>query len=384
MKTYFGFLFSMARFSGLPLFHSAYLKKPTKLMCVFFWGINIIRMLSLLYSCVSMSFLLRVATLRFTYISFNICGTVVVLLTITKRHKIRKAVDTLIQLSLELNRDSFIGSRHSVVLGVFQCAFVVTIAVSQIVFYSNKKQETRFTNVTIFGRPLRNRTLRIFLDVHYFAGTFTYTNSSAVVCTASLMFFNIYTALDNITKWYHRRIQKMLNKVPINSGDIFENISFFRRIFNCIGEVEEAIALSTLFLYGASITWIFSSFNALIIHENAYKISSALLIVGITCFMALVVILMLTISASNIVLRDKALKRSLVHFAEKPFMLGVLPNHQMCNFTLMHHINLLSQLIREYKFQLTGGHMFVIQRGLIFTGLGIIFSYGMVIDQLNN
>ncbi|GFS65015.1 uncharacterized protein NPIL_259931 [Nephila pilipes] len=383
MKTQFGLLFTIARISGLPLYPS-YPALSTKFMRVFYWTINILRISSLLYSCVSICVLLSAVTLRITYLSFNIFGAVVAFVIVSKRHKIRKVVATLIQLSLELNHDSFVGSRYSTPIGALLGVLVAIIAVSQIVFFTKRNLDSRWKVITIFGTPLSNHTRRIFFDIHHFAIIFTYTNSAAIVGISSLIIFNIYTAMDNITKRYHKRIQEMLNKIPIVSDDIFANISFFRRIFDCIREVEEAVALSTLFLYGASITWIFSSFNVVILQGSAYKNIVAYGFVGVTCLMALVVILMLTISASNIVLRDKALKRSLVHFAEKPFKFGVLPPHHVFHFTLMHQINLLSQLIREYKFQLTGGHMFVIRRGLILTGIGIIFSYGVVIDQLKN
>ncbi|CAL1277285.1 unnamed protein product, partial [Larinioides sclopetarius] len=110
MKTHFPVLFCMAQLMGLPIsLQYSHYQMSNKQIGFFYWILNCLRILSLIFSCLSVYHLLKATTLRVTFVSYNTCGTITMLVIILKRKRIRKAVHTLMELSVELNPDCYIG-----------------------------------------------------------------------------------------------------------------------------------------------------------------------------------------------------------------------------------------------------------------------------------
>lgn len=393
-KNSFTYLFYVARLTGLPMPSSEAVQSRSEVrkFNIFCFLVTSLKTISFFFSCITIYHLVRATTLRLTFYSFNTCGTIAVLVIIAKKTSIRKTIKTLTQLSLELDANHYIGSRHSIVLAFVLTTFVSIIFVAQIVFYFDKSHDARWTSIKIFGLVLSNSSRRIYLDVYHCCVVFTYTNSTVTVCLMSLVSYNVSIALRDIIKSYRKRLKIFLMHPNPTVGEIFASVTLFRRIVCCTRDVEHSLSLCSLFLYGASVTWLFNSFNVVIVRDSVYHTKLAYAFVGITTGMALIVFLTMTQGASRVISEDEKLKRLTVRFAEKPFQtigssnfqIGDASLFQVCHLSMMHHLKLLTRVIRGNRIYLTAGDMFVMRKSLILTVLGVISSYGVLLHQFGD
>ncbi|KAG8195442.1 hypothetical protein JTE90_013894 [Oedothorax gibbosus] len=382
----FYFLFYVARFTGLPLPSSqpSQSKLESRNFNIFCLLLTILKTISFLFSCITIHHLVRATTLRLTFYSFNTCGTLTVFAIIAKKSSIRKTMKTLTQLRTELDFNCHVGSRQSIHLVIILASLVIIIFFAQIIFYFDKSHDDRWSVVKIYGLVLSNSTRRVYLDVYHCCVVFTYTNSTITVCLMSLVSYNVSNVLGDIIKSYRKRLMAILRHPNPTVDDIHVSVTLFRRIVCCTRDIEHALSLCLLLLYGASVTWIFNSFNVVIVRDKVYHNKLAYAFVAITTAMALIVFFTVTQGASRLISEDKKLKCLTVRLAERPFTASYASSFCVCNLSTLHCIKLLMRSIRGNRIYLTAGNMFILQRSLVLTMFGLISSYGVLLHQFGD
>lgn len=304
------------------------------------------------------------------------------LLFIANRKKISRTIHNLECLSYKLKHNIYIGSKHSFKLTLLLGFLSFIIFIAQVFFYFHESQISRFKVVNIFTYALTNKTRILYLNVYHLSVVFTYTTSTVTICVVALISFNVFTTLSNIIKHYRLRLGKQLLQVDLENPKSLSNITIFREIVECVYDVEETFNYSSLLLYGTSITWLFNSFNVAIVKDSAYKNALAYGFIAITFFMALVIFIMVTYSASKVKTEDDILKNCLVRYSENQFLNS--SRHKRYDSLTLYNVIILPRTIQGVKLYLTGGGMFIISKGLILTVIGIMVTYGVILLQFRD
>ncbi|GIY75485.1 uncharacterized protein CDAR_21471 [Caerostris darwini] len=200
----------------------------------------------------------------------------------------------------------------------------------------------------------------------------------------SLLSYEIYTTLSEGVRRYRKSLEKLIGNSNVSSISIQKYLENFRRVVDCVEIVEAAFSRNTLSLVVSNIGAFFLMLSAIADGQTLNQPTMVLIfIIGSFCA-SVFEFIAVTSGAISLSREDDALKRLVIRFSEKPFLVEDSSTNNNISFPRLHCFSFLTDTIRGKSLQLTGGKMFVIKSNFILSVVGFMLTYGVLIYQFGS
>ncbi|KAG8177060.1 hypothetical protein JTE90_024947 [Oedothorax gibbosus] len=370
-------IFALGLVLGLPIAPSILNGKREIGLCARLWcySVAIIRTIMMALTLAYLHQLMPTASMRLTFYLYAFCGYISMAIMFRKRRKLFAAILNLCQLSRTLCPDLYVGEKRiKLYIAIFVLSMVLLHAFLFTFFF--EQEFGSFYKAIYTPAFLPDESKDSFINFLLLSAVTSFGISLSTVGFTFLLSCSLYDTLGNYIKCYGSKLKDRARSISWDLEAISDDISVFKNISFRVREVDDAVNVYVLFLYGAIISGFFNTLAILLMQDASYKSLVVTLYVVWVFLFGGGAFLILSSFGSNITDQGDKVKRRMIEYSDR-FIRSSPPMHTLEVFSFLFDVIMKSEMV------ITGGGMFVINYGLILAIAGTMITYGVLILQMD-
>ncbi|GIX68902.1 uncharacterized protein CEXT_545181 [Caerostris extrusa] len=205
----------------------------------------------------------------------------------------------------------------------------------------------------------------------------TYGISASTCGLVFVLCCSLYETMGKLVNVYGKSLEELRQHMVYSVKTISDSIGIFKKLIFTIDEVDAAVNMNVLLLYGAVISGLFNT--AVIMINDQEMFQSPFTSVGIVWmfFTAIGVLFVMACYGSYIVDSGEEVKKRMIDYSER--LIRTAPGLSSVNMC----VNFLFEITMKVNIKVTGGGMFTINCGLLLSITSLMVTYGVLILQLD-
>ncbi|GFT45359.1 uncharacterized protein NPIL_417401 [Nephila pilipes] len=193
---------------------------------------------------------------------------------------------------------------------------------------------------------------------------------------AFFLCWNLYETMGKLIYVYGEKLKEQSQRMAWNVEIVTDYISIFKNLTFRLHEVDQAVNIYALLIYGAVISGFFNTVSVMVTGDESFKTTTTTVYIVWVFVNSVGVLIILSYYGSNITDQGNKLKRRMIEYTDK-FIRFSPP------ISAMHMVQFLFEIIMKANLTVTGGGMFAINFGLILSIASVMVTYGVLILQLD-
>ncbi|GFQ69785.1 uncharacterized protein TNCT_59621 [Trichonephila clavata] len=175
---------------------------------------------------------------------------------------------------------------------------------------------------------------------------------------------------------YAQKLKERSRYMAWNVETISEDISIFKNLTFRLHEVDQAVNIYALLIYGAVISGFFNTVSVMVSGDESFKVPVTTVYIVWVFVNSVGVLIILSYYGTSIADQGNEVKRKMIEYSDK-FVRFSPP------LSAMQMFQFLFEIVMKTNMMVTGGGIFAINFGLILSIASVMVTYGVLILQLD-
>lgn len=372
-------IFRLGEMLGFPTTQTSLKSSSNKLSCgIKAWCIVLTIIKTVLFAllCNFYYLLLPTSTLKYATYLYYISGTISLWLLIIRRISICTAIRNLSVLATKVNARAQISSTTIKIEILILMVFGVVLAYIQTKYYFYEEwnnclkvlKSSSFKN----SDYVYECTWIVLFSIIFLQGCNSVT-CFFVLLICSHSYYTLYQIIDH----YSRDLKHALSKNGLTRQMVSCFLSRFVDVAKCVAEVDNALSANAFSLIGMVISNVLCTISVMLARSEKYSSSTVDEYVIWTYIINLTVFFVLTSSGAKVYRSGVQLKQVIIECSE-PL------SERSPDWKTFAKFNLLVENVRGSSFEVTCWEMFAINKSFTLNVFGLVFTYGILMYQLED
>ncbi|GFS52461.1 uncharacterized protein TNIN_105591 [Trichonephila inaurata madagascariensis] len=312
-------LFDTALFTGLPI-SSSIIKTnrndigiTAKTWC---YSLLAVKTATFIISIIYIYQFLPAVSICITFYAYNVCGYVTTVLFFRHRKKLYISIQNLMPFATMINPGAYIGSRFIKLqlFSFFTSIFLLMACVAVFFFYEQPKLYIPNIYIPFF---INEESKELYRSVILICIIGTFGLSVSATGFAFILCWNLYETMVKLIRVYAQKLKERSKHMAWNVETITDDISIFKNLTFRLHEVDQAINIYALLIYGAVISGFFNTVSVMVSGDESFKAPVTTVYIIWVFVNSVGVLIILSYYGTSIADQGNEVKRKMIEYSDK-------------------------------------------------------------------